>query len=226
MKSIVLVSGGLDSVVNLKIACDRGEAILALTFDYGQQCFDNEATAAASCAGLLGVPHKIVELGWYEHILPDAMAGRNSVQKWQTKDEIDRDKALKEAWIPNRNGVLVNIAAAYAEFLGAQSIVMGLNREEGAIFPDNSSDFLKACNHALSLSTLSKVELISYTVDLTKREIVKLGLGIDAPLDLIYSCYLRSEDQRMCGSCQSCLRVKHALEANGIYERLEGRFRE
>lgn len=226
MKSIVLLSGGLDSVVNLKIASARGETVLALTFDYGQQAFANEAKAAAMCAGFLGVPHRIVELGWYKQLLPGAMAGMEAVKRWRAKDEIDPQVALDEAWIPNRNGVFVNIAAAFAEFLGAESIVMGLNREEAAVFPDNSSQFIHACNDSLSLSTLRKVKVISYTVDFGKQEIVKLGLEMAAPLDMIYSCYLGSRDQRMCGSCQSCIRLKASLKANGIYEKFKGRFRE
>jgi len=224
LKSIVLLSGGLDSVVNLKVAADRGEVVLALTFDYGQQAFPNEAQAASTCAALVAVPHRVIELNWYKHLLPEPMTGREGFARWSKSDEIGSDDALREAWIPNRNGVFINIGAAFAEFLGADSIVMGLNREEGQVFPDNSRDFLEAANRALAYSTLRQIELVSYTVDLTKAEIVRLGMEIGAPIDHIYSCYQRSSTHRMCGTCQSCVRLKESLEANGILERLKARF--
>ena len=76
----------------------------------------------------------------------------------------------------------------------------------------------------LGISTRSDVRVITYTSEMTKKEIVKLGRKIDAPLDLVYSCYRKSDDRRMCGSCQSCVRLKTALRENGILDEFSGRF--
>jgi len=79
-------------------------------------------------------------------------------------------------------------------------------------------------NEVLGISTLSGVKAVSFTIGMTKPEIVRFALEISAPLDLVYSCYRSSAEDRMCGSCQSCVRVKAALEANGVLERLKARF--
>ncbi|HVP57825.1 MAG TPA: 7-cyano-7-deazaguanine synthase QueC [bacterium] len=224
MKTLVLLSGGLDSVVNLKAARDQGEVIGAVTFDYGQAASASEIRAASRAAGRLGVGHTIIALPWYRGLVTNPLMGRGAVSSYS--GELPRDAAglLKEAWIPNRNCVFLAIGGAYAEALGADSVVMGLNAEEAAVFPDNSEEFLKRMNGVLSVSTLSGVKAASFTIGMTKPDIVRFGLEISAPLDLVYSCYKASDQDIMCGTCQSCVRTKAALAANGLLGRLGGRF--
>ena len=224
MKTIVLLSGGLDSVVNLKCALDEGEVKLAITFDYGQVAFENEAKAASLAAARFKVHHCIVSLPWYKDIAANPIVGKGDVAAYPKGVLSDAATLLKEAWIPNRNCVFLGIGGAYAEALGAGGVVVGFNREEAGVFPDNSVAFLENMNKVLGLSTLSGVGAICYTIGLTKDEIVGLGLSISAPLDLAYSCYRRSPDQRMCGLCQSCLRFKAALRSHGVLERYAERF--
>lgn len=223
MRFIVLLSGGLDSVVNFKCATDNGSVESAVTFDYGQAASENEKRAAAECARRLGVRHEVVDLGWYRDLLPQAMSGIEEAAAYEPEDIGDSRSMLKEAWVPNRNGVFVNIGAAFAEASGAHAVVIGLNREEARVFPDNSEAFMKSATGALKISTLSGVEVVSFTAALTKREIVHLGIENASPLDLVYSCYRASPDQRMCGECQSCVRLKTALEGEGR-ARLSERF--
>jgi 7-cyano-7-deazaguanine synthase len=224
LKSVVLLSGGLDSTVNFKCAIDEGEVTLALTFDYGQAAFANEMHAAADCAQRYGVRHQVSDLTWYRDLLPGPIAGEGMIISHDDGLAVDRQRLLNEAWVPNRNCVLLSIGAAFAEALDADGVVIGLNREEAETFPDNSRTFLEAMNRVLAVSSLGNVRIVSYTVDMSKSEIVELGQRIDAPLDIIYSCYRRSGDQRMCGSCQSCTRLKSALRENGLLDRLAGRF--
>ena len=216
LKSVVLLSGGLDSVVNLKMASQKTEVAVALTFDYGQEAARNEIQAARECASAIGIPHKVIVLDWYESLLPD-----NSCSRQRLEGE---DVYPAGIWIPNRNAVFVSIGAAFAEKLGAEIVVMGLNREEARWFPDNSAEFIEAVNRMLSYSTSNSVKLVSYTVSLSKREMVELGIKVNAPLDLIYSCYRGSSDQRMCGECRSCLLLKEALKENHLLDRFKARF--
>ncbi len=229
MRSVVLLSGGLDSVVNLKMAYDDGGILLALTFDYGQAAFESEERAAAGCARLYGLPHQVVRLPWFAELLPPAMRGRGPAGAHDGGSigrdaELLRDGLLKEVWVPNRNGVLVSIGAAFAEALGAECLVTGFNLEEAEVFPDNSAEFVDAMNRVLGLSTLAGVRVMAYTQGMTKPETVKMALQIGAPLDLVYSCYRPSPEQIMCGTCQSCVRLKRALKANGLLEAHKGRF--
>jgi 7-cyano-7-deazaguanine synthase len=104
----------------------------------------------------------------------------------------------------------VNVAAAYAESLGAGEVVAGFNREEARTFPDNSAAFMRRATAALALSTRSGVRLVSPTARLTKTGIVRLGMRLGAPLGSVWSCY--EGGTRMCGSCESCARLVRALD--------------
>jgi 7-cyano-7-deazaguanine synthase len=224
LRSVVLLSGGLDSVVNLKRAHDEGEVVLALTFDYGQTSFPSERRAAAECARRYGIEHRVIDLPWYSDLLPPVMSGRESAHSHDEASLKRHQDLLKEVWVPNRNCVLVAVGAAHAEAAGAGFLVAGFNLEEAEVFPDNSADFVEAMNRVLGMSTLSGVRVIAYTQGMTKSETVRLAGEIEAPLGLVYSCYMPSPEQVMCGSCQSCVRLKAALEANGLLERYAKRF--
>jgi 7-cyano-7-deazaguanine synthase len=115
--------------------------------------------------------------------------------------------------VPNRNGVFLAVAAAWAEALHADEVVAGFNAEEAASFPDNSVEFVRAYNRSLRLSTRNGVEVRSYTARLRKPAIVRLGLKIGAPLDLIWCCY--DGGGRMCGRCESCFRFIRGVSEAG-----------
>jgi len=224
LRSVVLLSGGLDSVVNLKRAHDEGEVVLALTFDYGQTSFPSEVRAAGECARRYGIRHRVVDLPWFSELLPPVISGREDAHCHDRASLKHHDELLKEVWVPNRNCVLIAVGAAHAEAAGAGYLVTGFNLEEAEVFPDNSAEFVEAMNRVLGISTLSGVKVVAYTQGMTKSETVRLAGEIDAPLDLVYSCYMPSAGQVMCGSCQSCVRLKDALEANGLLERYAERF--
>jgi 7-cyano-7-deazaguanine synthase len=223
LRFIVLLSGGLDSAVNLKCALDDGIVDAAITFDYGQAAARNEIRAAGECAQRLGVPHTVIKLGDYWGLLPEALRDGGRIAKRAGVEDSDPSVMLEQAWVPNRNGVFVNIAAAFAESRRSDAVVIGLNREEAEIFPDNSERFLERINQCLAVSTLTGVKALSFTTRLSKGEIVRLGLERGAPLESIYSCYQGSPDGKMCGECQSCLRLKRALELED-YQGLKPRF--
>ncbi len=224
MRSVVLLSGGLDSVVNLKKAHDQGEVVLALTFDYGQASFSSERRAAGECARRYGIRHRVVALPWFSELLPPAIGGPEEVPSHAGESPKPHEEILKEVWVPNRNCVLVAVGAAHAEAAGAGYLVAGFNLEEAEVFPDNSAEFVEAMNRVLGISTLSAVKVVAYTQGMTKSETVRLAGEIDAPLDIVYSCYRPSPEQVMCGSCQSCVRLREAFEANGLLERYAERF--
>ncbi len=214
-KRIVLLSGGLDSVVAFKKSVDIGDVVLCLTFDYGQQAAKKEAAAAAKISSLYDVKHRLIELPWLKEITKTALVCTDKKIPKLSTDELDgaggkTEQSAKSVWVPNRNGVFINIAASFCETLEAGFIIAGFNIEEAATFPDNSPEFIKAINSSLSYSTLNKIKLLSPTALLNKKEIVKLGMEIDAPLELLWSCYKGGE--KMCGTCESCMRLNRALK--------------
>jgi len=221
MPAIVLLSGGLDSAVNLKRAYDQTGVALALTFDYGQRAAAREAAAAALMCRQLDLPHRLIPLPWLEEISPSALLRRGrpvpEVRLDQLEEErVNRGETAEAVWIPNRNGLFVNIAATFAEGLAADTIVAGFNAEEAATFPDNSPDFVSASNAALRFSTRRDVRLLSYTQDLAKPDIVRLGRHIEALLACIWSCYLGGREH--CGRCESCARLERALRDADAWE--------
>ena len=205
MKGVAILSGGLDSTVSLAAASRAMEVVLALTFDYGQRAARAERTASARIARRYGVPHRVVAIPWLATLTSTALVNRSARLP---RHEMSTASA-KAVWVPNRNGVFIEIAAAHAESLGAGRLITGFNREEAATFPDNSPAYVKAVNGALSFSTANGVKVVSYTGALDKRGIVRLGRRLGAPLDLIWPCY--EGGRAWCRTCESCLRSLRAL---------------
>lgn len=208
-RSIALVSGGLDSLVSLARATTERDVRLVMFFDYGQRARDAERLSAMSAANYYGIPFADVDIRWLEALAPAGMQCHG--------DDGAPLSTLDDVWIPNRNGVFVNIAAAYAEARDCDTVVTGFNREEAVEFPDNSGEFVARVNAALALSTRNEVRVESFTIDLAKREIIRLGLSLRVPLSIIWSCYRGGE--RMCGECASCLRLRAALDSLPAEER-------
>lgn len=219
--AIALLSAGLDSSIALAMALKEGVQIkLALTFDYGQKAAPQEIKQASRLASFWRIPHKQVNLPFF------AESGHSSLLRGSTNKELPRlslddldnleasQKSAKAVWVPNRNGVFIEIAACFAEQLGASYILVGFNREEAATFPDNSKAYRESLNRALSFSTANHVQVISPTELLNKTQIVEMALKLKFPMEFLWSCY--ENGTQMCGSCESCMRLKRALKQNEV----------
>ena len=215
MRAVALLSGGLDSVVSTALAAQEGEVALALTCDYGQRSAAAEIRAAARVCEALGVPHEVVELPWLGRLTAAPLVDQAAALPQPGSDALDDPEQAADLaralWVPNRNGVLVSIGAAYAEARACDTVVCGFNAEEGQTFPDNTPEFAQAASEALAYSTLAGVRVWSPTQDLTKAEIVALGRRIGAPLAHVWSCYEPGPDP--CGKCESCRRLRRAMTA-------------
>ena len=200
MQAVALLSGGLDSVVSMLLASKEVEIVLAITVDYGQRAAKQEIAASQRIAHDMGIPHKVICLPFMMELNSDLLKPDNS--------------AIVNPWVPNRNGLLINLAACLAENLGAQMVICGFNREESAIFPDNSSSFIKAVNSALSYSTRNHVFAKSFVQNMTKEDIVRQALLLDVNLDSLWSCYQDGDEP--CGGCSSCITNQDAFRKVGI----------
>jgi len=220
MKSVVLLSGGLDSMVAMAAAMQSSQISLALTFDYGQRAARKEAAAAVAIASHYELKHRIIPVDFLAEITTTSLINRAESIPELTVEKLDDKKVTRETadkvWVPNRNGVFINIAAAFAETLGCEQVVVGFNAEEGTTFPDNTPAYMAAVSHALRYSTQNSVKVISPTVNLTKPALVSLGRQLNVPFHLIWSCYHGGE--YMCGRCESCLRLKRAMQMEGLTE--------
>ncbi|MFC1478237.1 7-cyano-7-deazaguanine synthase QueC [Candidatus Margulisiibacteriota bacterium] len=216
-KSIAILSGGIDSTVSMHIAAEKGEVILALTFDYGHKAAAREITAASRIAEYYKVEHRVIELPWLKEITQTSLVHAEKEVPKPQREELDTEKAFETAqavWVPNRNGVFINIAAAFAEAIDAGYVITGFNAEEAIAFPDNSMSFIDSIKKSLSFSTLNKVKVVSYTQAVSKSGIVKLAEEKNIPIWLCWSCYLGGDQP--CGQCESCKRFERGLEESGF----------
>lgn len=217
MAGIVLLSGGLDSAVSLALYLEGDTLDLALTFDYGQRSREQEIKAAGLIAGYYGIAHKIIALPFLKEQTTTALVNAEyDVPDISGIDLDNLERGLESAadvWVPNRNGLFINIAAVYAENLKQPScIITGFNSEEASSFPDNSLEFIYAINQSLKYSTMQKTTVVSPTSKMTKTDIVREGLRLNIPWQYIWSCY--NNQPQLCGTCESCQRFKRALLNN------------
>lgn len=227
-QSVILLSSGLDSTVNFHVALQKTEVKLAITFNYGQTAAIKEIERSAELCALHRVKHVVLELPWLKELGQSALTKPKSVTLPLGKNvSIDNmqvsEKTAKSVWIPNRNGIFLNIAAAYAESLKANMIIPGFNAEEAMTFPDNSYDFIRETRRAFSYSTANHVDVQCFTINKTKNEIVKLGQSLEVPFHRMWVCY--QDHENWCGQCESCQRALRAFRANhvdvlGCFEKL------
>jgi 7-cyano-7-deazaguanine synthase len=218
-KCIVLLSSGLDSTVNFLIAKVRYDIVAAITFDYGQKAAAQEISRSQEFCKKHNVHHIIVPLHFFKEFTTTALVsntktipGRSEID---LKSESKNIASAEKVWVPNRNGILLNIAAGYAEGLGAKYIVPGFNLEEASTFPDNSEEYQLALKNSFRLSTRNYVEVLCFTQNMMKTEILKTGLEKKLNIKDIWPCYYG--DDQWCMNCESCLRFQRAAEENGIF---------
>jgi 7-cyano-7-deazaguanine synthase len=207
-RAVALVSGGLDSVVSLANAAAEMEVRLVLFFDYGQRALDRERNAVLGVVDYYGYPFKEVDERWLGLLSPEGMRASDG----SGGEDSSAEPLLGEVdavWVPNRNGVFLNIGAAFAERYDCDRVVTGFNREEAVEFPDNRQEYVARVNEGLEFSTRNRVQVLSFTQGLDKRQILELGAELGAPLSVIWSCYHSRE--LMCGRCASCRRLRNAL---------------
>lgn len=212
--AIVLLSGGLDSTVALADVLTRKSVLCALTINYGQRAFQNELKATQAIAAHYGVSHRIIELPWLAELLPHALTPESVLQEQGVQEKKAASESelfdVNRVWVPNRNGLFLNIAASFAEAFKVDTIVFGANAEEGADFPDNTPAFRDKLSEVFAFSTLTGVQVETPVGHLDKAQIIQRGLELKVPFDLIWSCYEEAEVQ--CGQCPSCIRVAQAQQ--------------
>lgn len=218
-KSIILLSGGLDSLVSLALSKAEYNVELALTFDYGQKSTEREIIASEKICKYYGIKHKIIKLDWLKEITQTALVSEKEVPL-TTKEDLNSDEFVNNSaisvWVPNRNGAFLNIAASFADSYGYDYIIFGANKEEGTTFPDNTQEFIDRINAAFEYSTLKQPKAFAPLINLNKNDIVKSAIEHKVPLELTRSCY--STKEKHCGVCESCVRLKRALEENHCEE--------
>lgn len=216
--AIILLSGGLDSFASLAMTLKNHNIRLALTFNYGQRAFEREKIAVEKICDYYNIDHTVVSLEWLQNITTTSLVDTGKNLPSYTVENLNADmdtlkSSAKAVWVPNRNGVMLNIAAAYADSFQCEYVVFGANAEEAVTFPDNSLEFAEQMTKTLSYSTSNHVEVLVPLAKYTKTEIINIAIAENMPLQYVWSCYTPAE--KHCGQCESCARLKRALLENG-----------
>jgi len=210
--AIVLLSGGLDSMVSGGIARERGFRLAALTIDYNQR-HQIELEAAQRVAALLGVERHVTLPINLRAFGGSALTDDIAVPKHGV------EPGIPITYVPARNAIFLSLALGFAEASGARDIFLGVNALDYSGYPDCRPEFIAAFQHLADLATRMGVEGRGFTIHaplqyMTKADIATEAnrLGLDAGLS--WSCYDPTPDGRHCGLCDSCrLRAKGFADA-------------
>ncbi len=216
MKTVVLYSGGLDSTALLLAPPISVEVVGAISVDYGQR-HRRELDSARRIAAIAKVPHRVVDLKSLASVFGDsALTSDTPVPHGHYEAE-----SMKATVVPNRNMILISIAAAYAETLGAEAVAYAAHSGDHAIYPDCREDFFKATAFALSLASEDGLILFAPFITQSKAWVVhhaasRSKVAHDA-LALSWSCYEGGEVH--CGKCGTCVERREAFIEAGVEDR-------
>ena len=210
--AVVLVSGGLDSVTALAMAKDSGFDCHALSVDYGQR-HHSELDAAKRVTDAAGVPLKVLSLD-LRAIGGSALTDSIAVPETETS-------GIPVTYVPARNTIMLSLALAHAEVLGADDIFIGVNAVDYSGYPDCRPAFIEAYQRMARLATKAGVEGREMTIhtpliDLTKAEIIQQGIKLGVDYSMTVSCYQADGAGRACGVCDSCRIRREGFTVAGL----------
>jgi 7-cyano-7-deazaguanine synthase len=212
--AIVLVSGGLDSATALGVARRDGFVCHALSFDYGQRHHAELAAAARVVKQLGAVEHRTMRVD---------LAGIGGSALTDPKIAVPEapGAGIPVTYVPARNTLFLALALGWAEVLGARDIFIGVNAIDYSGYPDCRPEFLRAFEALASLATKAGVEGARFhvrapLVDLSKAEIIRLGISLGIDYSLTVSCYQADADGRACGLCDSCRLRRDGFRRAGV----------
>ncbi len=213
-RSVVLLSGGLDSATALAIAIARGDECHTLAFDYGQRN-RSELAAARRVSGALGAAgHRELRVG-----LGDL--GGSALTDARIAVPEHGGTGIPITYVPARNTVFLSLGLAYAEVQDADKIVIGVNAVDYGGYPDCRPEYIAAFEALARLATRRGVEGGALTIDapllkLSKADIIRRGLDLGVDYSTTVSCYQPDEQGRACGRCDSCRLRREGFAAAGV----------
>lgn len=221
--AIVLISGGLDSATAASFAKSEGFDIYGLTVNYGQR-HSCELRAAERVAEFIEAKeHKTVNID-LDSIGGSALTDNIDVPK--NRDEAKISSGIPVTYVPARNTVFLSVALGYAEARGLSDIFIGVTAVDYSGYPDCRREFIDEFERLAVLATKQGVEGGSFKVhtpliDLSKKDIIKLGLDLGMDYSITHSCYDPQGEGIACGECDSCLIRKKAFLDCGLSDTVE-----
>lgn len=206
---VVLASGGMDSTTALYQATQTHHVVGALSFHYGSKHNAREIPYARYHCKKLGIPHQVIRLGFMDRLFQSALLASGG----EIPDGRYEPQNMHQTVVPFRNGILLAIAAGYAESIGAKGLVIAAHSGDHALYPDCRENFMRAMEQAIRYGTYAQLTLLRPFIDCDKSQIVQQGMALGIDYSKTWSCY---KGQKIhCGTCGTCLERKAAFRTLG-----------
>lgn len=210
MKVVAIISGGMDSVTMAYGLHKSGYELVMLSFDYGQR-HKKEIQYARACANALKAQHEVIDL----HHLTPLIGGSSLTSKdIEVPDGHYAEETMKITVVPNRNAIMLSIAFGVAVAQGADAVATAVHAGDHFIYPDCRPAFIDAFDKMEKVATegfgQAGLHLMAPFVNITKADIVRLGVQYEVPYKFTWSCYKGGEVH--CGRCGTCVERKEAFK--------------
>ena len=209
-RAVVLLSGGMDSCVCAALAA-RDREVAALHVSYGQRTQERERGAFSAICDRLGIRDRLI-------VSNEALSAIGGSALTDPKIAVPESHAIGRdipvTYVPFRNAHFLAVAVSWAEVMSAEKIYIGAVEQDSSGYPDCRPAYYQAFNQVIKAGTKEgNIEIVTPLIGMRKAEIVRLGLELNAPFDLTWSCY--SREDAACGMCDSCVLRLRAFEAVG-----------
>lgn len=209
---IVLLSGGVDSVTALYAMKEQHVISAALSFNYGSKHNARELECARYHAQRLGVRHEVVELDFMNRVFKsDLLQSGGVIPEGNYTEE-----NMKSTVVPFRNGIMLAIAAGFAESMNCEGIVIAAHAGDHAIYPDCRPEFVAAMQQAIEAGTYNNVQILAPFIRKNKSDIVRIGDKLGVDYGHTWSCYCGGA--KHCGKCGTCVERKEAFALAGVVD--------
>ncbi|HOC78592.1 7-cyano-7-deazaguanine synthase QueC [Patescibacteria group bacterium] len=213
-KSILILSGGLDSTTLLYKLLKEKKDVFVISFDYGQRHKKELEMAKLSCKKL-SVDHKIVDVQSLRELISNSSLTSDNIE---VPEESYQDESMRITVVPNRNMIFASIAIGYAVNIGADEIALGVHSGDHAIYPDCREEFIVALREVAKIANYKPIDVYAPFLNSTKGDIVKEGTEMGVDYSLTWSCY--KGEEKPCGKCGSCQERKEAFDSNNLIDPL------
>lgn len=211
--SIIIVSGGMDSVTLLYDYKDR--IALGISFDYGSNHNAKEIPFAKLHCERLGIKHITIPLDFmHQYFKSSLLEGADAIPEGHYQDE-----NMKSTVVPFRNGIMLAVAAGMAESYGLSHVMIANHGGDHAIYPDCRPEFISAMSNATEAGSYNGVTVLAPYTNITKGDIARRGKELGIDYNETWSCYKGGE--KHCGKCGTCVERKEALHYAGIEDTTE-----
>lgn len=218
MRAVLLVSGGMDSLVATALAHREGFELAAMHVNYGQRTWQKEL----ECFRQICVHYGIVDRLEVDAMFLSAIGGSSLTDAAIPVGPADlAGTGIPTSYVPFRNANFLSMAVSWSEVIGANRIFIGAVEEDSSGYPDCRKVFYDAFNRVIEHGTRpeTRIEIVTPLIDMSKAEIVRRGMELDAPFNYSWSCY--KSEGKACGVCDSCARRLRAFASVGMDDPVE-----